>query len=55
MFNFKKSIDNSLIAFKTQNFCSRLYKKDCGTFFNKLSPSFVNNNKLFWKTFKTFF
>ena len=38
-----------------KNYCSRFYKKDRKIFFNGLNPSFVTNNKLFWKTLKPFF
>ena len=49
---FKKRTDESLRLYKKQkNYCSMLYKK----FFNKLNPSFANDNKLFWKTIKWFF
>ena len=36
-----------------KNYCSRLYKKK--KFFNGLNPSFVTNNKRFWKSVKPFF
>ena len=46
---FKKRTDESLRLYtKQKNYCSMLYKK----FFNKLNPSFGNDNKLFWKTIK---
>ena len=52
---FKKT-DHSLRAYKKQkNYCSRLYKKERKKFFNGLNPSFVTDNKLFWKTIKPFF
>ena len=38
-----------------KNYCSRLYKKERKNFFNSLNTSFVNDNKLFWKTVKPFF
>ena len=40
---------------KQKNFCSRLYKKERKRFFNNLNPSFVTDNKLFWKRFKPLF
>ena len=40
---------------KQKNYCSRLYKKERKKFFNNLNTSFVNDNKLFWKTVKPFF
>ena len=53
---FKKKTDQSLRAYKKQkNYCSRLYKKERKKFFNGLNPSFVTDNKLFWKTVKPFF
>ena len=53
---FKKRMDKSLRAYKKQkNYCSRLFKKERKKFFNKLNPSFFNDNKLFWKTIKPFF
>ena len=53
---FKKKTDQSLRAYKEQkNYCSRLYKKERKKFFNGLNPSFVTDNKLFWKTVKPFF
>ena len=48
--------DQSLRAYKKQKNCSsRLYKKETKKFFNGLNPSFVIDNKLFWKTVKPFF
>ena len=39
-----------------KNYYSRLYKKERRkNFFNSLNTSFVNDNKLFWKTVKPFF
>ena len=56
---FKKRTDKSLRAYKKQkNYCrlyKRLYKKEPKKLFNKLNPSFVNDNKLFLKTIKPFF
>ena len=53
---FKKRTDKSLRAYKKQkNYCSRLYKKERKKFFNKLNPSFLNDNKLLWKTIKPFY
>ena len=53
---FKMRTDKSLRAYKKQkNYCSRPYKKERKKFFNKLNPSFVNDNKSFWKTIKPFF
>ena len=55
IFYFKKRTDKSLRAYKKQkNYCSRLYNKESKRFFNKLNPSFVIDNKLFWKTIKPF-
>ena len=52
----KKKTDQCLRAYKKQkNYCSRLYKKERKKFFNGLNPSFVTDNKLFWKTIKPFF
>ena len=39
---------------KQKNYYSRLYKNR-KKFFHNLSTSFVNDNKLFWKTVKPFF
>ena len=48
--------DESLTDYKKQkNYCGRLYKKERKKFFNGLNPSFVTDNKLFWKTVKPFF
>ena len=53
---FKKRTDESLRAYKKQkNYCSKRYRKERKKFFNKLNPSFVNDNKLLWKTIKPFF
>ena len=53
---FKKRTGHSVKAYKKQkNYCSRLYKKERKNFFSCLNPSFVKNNKLFWKTLKPFF
>ena len=38
-----------------KNYCSRLYKKERKEFFNNLNPSFVKDNKIFWKTITPFF
>ena len=47
MFIFLKRRDKSLRACKK--------KRKCKKFFNKLNPSFVNDNKLFWKAIKPLF
>ena len=53
---FKKRTDHSLQAYKRlKNYCTRLYKKERKSFFSNLDPSFVKDNKLFWKTVKPFF
>ena len=53
---YKNKLEKSFKAYKKQkNFCSRLYKKERKRFFNSLNPSFVTDNKLFWKTIKPFF
>ena len=53
---FKNRTDKSLSAYKKQkNYCNRFYKKERKEYFNKLNPSFANDNKLFWKTVKPFF
>ena len=52
---YKNKSEKNFKAYKKQkNFCSRLYKKR-KRFFNYLNPSFVTDNKLFWKTIKPFF
>ena len=53
---YKNKSEKSFKAYKKQkNFCSRLYKNERKRFFNNLNPSFVTENKLFWKTIKPFF
>ena len=53
---YKNKSEKNFKAYKKQkNFCSRLYKKERKRFFNNLNPSFVTDNKLFWKTTKPFF
>ena len=53
---FKNRTENSLRVFKNQkSFCNRLYKKERKKFFTSLNQSFLKNNKLFWKTVKSFF
>ena len=53
---FKNRAENSLKTYKRQkNYCSRLFKKERKKFFSNLNPSFVKDNKLFWKTIKSFF
>ena len=53
---YKNKSEKSFKAYKKQKiFCSRLYKKERKWFFNSLNPSFVTDNKLFWKTIKPFF
>ena len=55
-FYYKIKLEKSFRAYKKQkNFCSRLYKKERKQFFNNPNPSFVIDNKLFWKTIKPFF
>ena len=55
-FYFKQRTNKSLRAYKNQkNYCSRLYKKERKKLFNRLNPSFFNDNKLFWITVKVFF
>ena len=52
----KKKTTQSLEKYKKQkNYCSTLYKKERKKLFNHLNTSFVNDNKLFWKTVKLFF
>ena len=52
----KNKSEKSFKEYKKQtNFYSRLYKKERKRFFSNLNPSFVNDNKLFWKTIKPFF
>ena len=52
----KNKSEKSFKAYKkVKIFCSRLYKKERKRFFNNLNPSFVTDNKLFWKTIKPFF
>ena len=51
---FRNHTVNSLRAFKKQkNFCSRQYKQKRKKFLNSLNPSFVKDNKLFWKIKET--
>ena len=51
---FKKHTDHSLKAYKKQkSYCSQLYKEQRKNFFSNLNPSFVKDNKLFWKTVKS--
>ena len=53
---YENKSEKSFKAYKKQkNFCSRPYKKERKRFFNNLNPSFVTDNKLFWKTIKPFF
>ena len=42
-------------ALKHKTFAADCIKKERKRFFNNLSPSFVTDNKLFWKTIKSFF
>ena len=53
--NWKKSFKAYNKQQKKENVCSRLYKKEKKQFSNNLNPSFVTDNKLFWKTIKPFF
>ena len=53
---YKNKSEKNLKAYKEQkNFCSRLYKKERKRFFNNFNPSFVTDNKLFWKRIKPLF
>ena len=49
----KKRTNQSIRANKSH--CSRLYKKERKRFFLGVNPSFLTDNKLFWKTVKPFF
>ena len=55
----KKYLKKKQISFraykKQKHYCSRLSKKERKKFFNGLNPSFVTDNKLFWKMVKLFF
>ena len=52
----KKKTDQSLRVYKKHNhYCSRPCKKERKRFVSWLNPSFVTNNKLFWKKVKPFF
>ena len=54
--NYLRKTDHYLRAYtKQKNYCSRLYKKERKKFIKGLNPSFVTQNKLFWKTVKLFF
>ena len=52
---FKKRTDKSLRTYKKQKIIVAGFTKRNVKIFNKLNPSFVNDNKLFWKTVKPFF
>ena len=53
---YKNKSEKSFKACKKQKkLCSRLYEKERERFFNNLNPSFVTDNKLFWKTIKPIF
>ena len=53
---YENKSEKSFKAYKKQkNFCSRLHKKERKRFFNDLNPSFVTDNRFFWKTIKPFF
>ena len=53
---YKSKSEKSLGAYKNQkNHCCRLCKKERKRFSNNLNPSFVTDNKLFWKIVKPFF
>ena len=52
----KSKSEKSFKAYKKQKtFSSRLCKKERKRFFNNLSPTFVTDNKLFWKRIEPFF
>ena len=54
--HLKKKTKQTLLAYKKQkNYCSRLYKKERKAFFNNLDPTFVLDNKMFWKNITSFF
>ena len=40
---------------KQKTICSGLYEKEKKRFFNNLNPSFVTDDKLFWKTTEPLF
>ena len=39
---------------KQRNFCSKLYKKEKKKYYNNLDLNDIVDNKMFWKTMKTF-
>ena len=54
-FNKCKTNEN-LIAFKKQrNFCVKLLRQSKQSYYSKLHPKVVNDNKKFWKTVKPLF
>ena len=53
---FKNQDNHSLGEYKKQKkLLQSIILKRKKTFFNKLNPKFVSDNKLFWKTLKPFF
>ena len=53
---YRNKSEKSFKVYKKQkNFCSGLYQKERKRFFNSLNPSFITDNKLFWKMIKPFF
>ena len=53
---FKNQDNHSLGGYKKQKkLLQSIILKRKKTFFNKLNPKFVSDNKLFWKTLKPFF
>ena len=47
-----RTIDNKTKFRKQNNFCSKLYKKECKKFYSNLEIKKITDNKLFWKTIK---
>ena len=53
---FKTRTPESLKKYRKQkNYCGKLYKKECKTFFNNLKVSNSTDNKTFWKNIQHIF
>ena len=52
----KNRTENLLKTYKDKkNYSSKLYKKERKEYFDNLDPTFVKDNKIFWKTIKPYF
>ena len=55
IYNRKKTPESKSAYNKQRNFCTKLLRKTKLSYFQRLNPSSITDNKLFWKTVKPAF